>query len=104
MIAALRARPAGRSRPGALVRRGARVVLALLAVATAAGCWQRSVPLEDAPPPFRQAEDNFRLGNYDKAVRGYQVFLDSEASEDYDELVPRAYYRMAMAEYRRGRY
>jgi branched-chain amino acid transport system substrate-binding protein len=70
----------------------------------AAGCSTRSVPLEDAPLPFRQAEDNFRLGNYEKAVRGYQVFLDSEASEEYTELVPRAYYRMAMAEYRRGRY
>jgi branched-chain amino acid transport system substrate-binding protein len=68
------------------------------------GCTTRSIPLEDAPLPFRQAEDNFRLGNYEKAVRGYQVFLDSAASEDYDELVPRAYYRMAMSEYRRGRY
>jgi ABC-type branched-subunit amino acid transport system substrate-binding protein len=76
---------------------------ALLAL-LAAGCSPRSVPLEDAPLPFRQAEDNFRLGNYEKAVRGYQVFLDSEASGEYDELVPRAYYRMAMAEYRRGRY
>ena len=79
---------------------------ALLAVllAAAAGCWQRSVPLEDAPLPFRQAEDNFRLGNYDKAVRSYQTFLDSEASDEYPELIPRAYYRMATAEYRRGRY
>jgi len=75
-----------------------------LLVLTAAGCSHRGVPLEDAPLPFRQAEDNFRLGNYEKAVRGYQVFLDSESSEEYDELVPRAYYRMAMAEYRRGRY
>jgi ABC-type branched-subunit amino acid transport system substrate-binding protein len=62
------------------------------------------VALEDAPLPFRQAEDNFRLGHYDKAVRGYQVFLESDSSDDYEELVPRAYYRMAMAEYRRGRY
>jgi ABC-type branched-subunit amino acid transport system substrate-binding protein len=76
----------------------------LLPLLLLAGCSQRSVPLEDAPLPFRQAEDNFRLGNYEKAVRGYQVFLDSEASDDYEELVPRAYYRMAMAEYRRGRY
>ncbi len=79
------------------------VGLAVL-LALGAGCSKRAVPLEDAPLPFRQAEDNFRLGNYEKAVRGYQVFLDSEASEDYDELVPRAYSRMAMAEYRRGRY
>ena len=87
-----------RSRHGALA-----LAVLWLGFATA-GCFQRSVPLEDAPLPFRQAEDNFRLGNYDKAVRGYQVFLDSEASGDYAELVPRAYYRMATAEYRRGRY
>lgn len=82
---------------------------ALLAVLSAASlalgaCSHRAVPLEDAPLPFRQAEDNFRLGNYDKAVRGYQVFLDSASSDEYEELVPRAYYRMAMSEYRRGRY
>jgi ABC-type branched-subunit amino acid transport system substrate-binding protein len=76
------------------------VVLALVGAA----CSHRPVALEDAPLPFRQAEDNFRLGNYEKAVRGYQVFLDSGSSEDYEELIPRAYYRMAMAEYRRGRY
>ena len=91
--------------PAFHTRRGwlAVVAVGLLAL-VAAGCSKRAVPLEDAPLPFRQAEDNFRLGNYEKAVRGYQVFLDSEASEEYDELVPRAYYRMAMAEYRRGRY
>jgi ABC-type branched-subunit amino acid transport system substrate-binding protein len=73
-------------------------------VLVSAACSQRPVPLEDAPLPFRQAEDNFRLGNYEKAVRGYQVFLDSESSDDYEELVPRAYYRMALSEYRRGKY
>ena len=80
------------------------VAVAALLALVGAGCSQRGVPLEDAPLPFRQAEDNFRLGNYEKAVRGYQVFLDSESSDDYEELVPRAYYRMAMSEYRRGRY
>jgi ABC-type branched-subunit amino acid transport system substrate-binding protein len=81
-------------------------VLALLPLAALAlsACRHRAVPLEDAPLPFRQAEDNFRLGNYEKAVRGYQVFLDSSSSDEYAELVPRAYYRMAMSEYRRGRY
>ena len=79
---------------------GLTVLLALLGVA----CSKRSVPLEDAPLPFRQAEDSFRLGNYEKAARDYQIFLDSKSSDDYDELVPRAYYRMAMSEYRRGRY
>jgi tetratricopeptide (TPR) repeat protein len=77
---------------------------ALLLGLAAAGCSKRSIPLEDAPLPFRQAEDNFRLGNYEKAVRGYQVFLDSASSDEYEELVPRAYNRTAMSEYRRGRY
>jgi ABC-type branched-subunit amino acid transport system substrate-binding protein len=77
---------------------------AVLLAVSAVACSQRAVQLEDAPLPFRQAEDNFRLGNYEKAVRGYQIFIDSTASDDYEELVPRAYYRMAMSEYRRGRY
>src|SRR5579862_5069897 len=93
--------PCGRTRAHWRLARHA-VLAVLLAAAT--GCWQRSVPLEDAPLPFRQAEDNFRLGNYEKAVRSYQTFLDSEASDEYPELIPRAYYRMATAEYRRGRY
>lgn len=88
----------------ALRTRGSVIAVVVLLALGLMGCWQRSIPLEDAPLPFRQAEDNFRLGNYDKAVRGYQVFLDSEASGDYAELVPRAYYRMATAEYRRGHY
>jgi branched-chain amino acid transport system substrate-binding protein len=91
--------------PGSRRRRWAGLLgIALALGLTGAGCSKRSVPLEDAPLPFRQAEDSFRLGNYEKAARDYQIFLDSEASEDYDELVPRAYYRLAMAEYRRGRY
>lgn len=75
-----------------------------LLLATLAACGGRTVPLEDAPLPYRQAEDSFRLGNYEKAARGYQIFVDSESSDDYPELVPRAYYRWALSEYRRGRY
>jgi tetratricopeptide (TPR) repeat protein len=92
------------ARGPALHTRAGVVLMAALLVLMGTGCSKRPIPLEDAPLPFRQAEDNFRLGNYEKAVRGYQVFLDSEASEKFDELIPRAYYRMAMAEYRRGRY
>ncbi|MDX2167203.1 MAG: hypothetical protein SF182_09075 [Deltaproteobacteria bacterium] len=76
----------------------------LLLLLLLASCSTSSVPLEDAPLPYRQAEDAFRLGNYEKAARGYTIFLDSDASDDYDELVPRAYYRLALSEYRRGRY
>lgn len=99
----LRVRPAGRPH-GAPVWRSARVACLLLLLAGLAACGGRSVPLEDAPLPYRQAEDSFRLGNYEKAARAYQIFLDSESSEDYPELVPRAFYRLALSEYRRGRY
>lgn len=103
MMHLLRSRPAGPA-SAAPVWRGLRAACALLLLTTIAACGGRSVPLEDAPLPYRQAEDSFRLGNYEKAVRGYQIFLDSESSEDYPELVPRAFYRQALSEYRRGRY
>ncbi|HSQ00852.1 MAG TPA: penicillin-binding protein activator [Candidatus Dormibacteraeota bacterium] len=99
----LRIRPAGHP-CGAPAWRSARVACLLLLLAALAACGGRTVPLEDAPLPYRQAEDSFRLGNYEKAARAYQIFLDSESSEDYPELVPRAFYRLALSEYRRGRY
>jgi len=102
-MAALCAWPAGRSPRSTASRHLARIAGVCLVLGLAA-CTRRAIPLEDAPLPFRQAEDNFRLGNYEKAARGYEVFLDSESSDEYDELVPRAYYRLAMSEYRRGRY
>ncbi len=103
MMLPLRARPAGHPCASPAQRRG-RAAIALLLLALLAACGGRTVPLEDAPLPYRQAEDSFRLGNYEKAVRAYQIFLDSESSDDYPELVPRAYYRLALSEYRRGRY
>ena len=56
---------------------------------------------DELPLPYRQAEDAFRLGDYERAVKAYRVFIKN--NED-DEDVPRAYYKMALAEYRRGRY
>ncbi len=103
MIVRSHSRPARRAAAAPALRSAGAGIL-LLILALLAGCGARTVPLEDAPLPYRQAEDNFRLGNYEKAVRGYQIFLDSEFSEDYPELVPRAFYRMALSEYRRGRY
>jgi ABC-type branched-subunit amino acid transport system substrate-binding protein len=55
----------------------------------------------EPPLPYRQAEDAFRLGDYERAVRGYRVFVGTQEQE---ELIPRAYYKMALAEFRRGRY
>jgi ABC-type branched-subunit amino acid transport system substrate-binding protein len=99
----LRVRPGGHFY-GAPVWRSARVACLLLVIALLAACGGRTVPLEDQPLPYRQAEDSFRLGNYEKAARAYGIFLDSDSADDFPELVPRAFYRMALSEYRRGRY
>lgn len=60
-----------------------------------------SVTPRELPLPYRQAEDAFRLGDYERAVRAYRVFLDSDQRDD---LVPRAYFKMAAAQFRRERY
>ena len=71
----------------------------LLLVATA--CAPELRVRSELPLPYRQAEDSFRLGHYDRAVRGYRIFIQGD---EYKELVPRAYYKMALAEFRRGEY
>jgi len=63
-------------------------------------CSQR-LPLDTAPLPFRQAEDAYRLGHYDRAVHGYRIFIDSGQEP---VLLPRAYFRLARSEYKLGRY
>lgn len=78
--------------------------LALLVLTAAVGCSTRSHSPGEAPLAYRQAEDSFRMGNYERAARGYQIFLESQFSDDYEDLVPRAFYRLALSEYRRGRY
>ena len=79
------------------------VALALVgsAALTLAGCTTRLVRPEDLPLPYRQAEDAFGLGDYDRAVRGYRIFVEMGEADEY---VPRAYYKMALAEFRRERY
>lgn len=56
---------------------------------------------EELPLAYRQAEDAFRLGDYDRAVRGYEVFI---RQPEIDDLIPRAYYKLALSEFRRGNY
>lgn len=80
---------------GRVCRLGAALVVFLLL----AGCSVRSYQADDLPLSFRQGEDAFRLGHYERAVRAYQVFL--EVGDDKD-LIPRAYYKMAVAEFRQG--
>lgn len=63
-----------------------------------AGCSARR---EELPLPYRQAEDAFRLGDYDRAVAAYKAYL--HVAEE-DDLIPRAYYKLALAEFRRGRH
>lgn len=65
-----------------------------------ASCSSR-LPIERAPLAFRQAEDSFKLGHYDRAAHGYRIFIDSNET---GELVPRAYFKLARAEFRLGRY
>ncbi len=65
-----------------------------------AGCSSR-LPLHRAPLAFRQAEDSFKLGHYDRAVHGYRIYIDSN---EVPELIPRAYFKLAKAEYRLGNY
>jgi branched-chain amino acid transport system substrate-binding protein len=64
------------------------------------GCGARHSQ-EEQPLAYRQAEDAFRLGDYARSAHAYQVFLQTGERED---LVPRAYYRWALSEFRRGRY
>ncbi len=77
-----------------------RIILgALFAAILLGGCSaHRTVP-DEAPLAFRQAEDAFRLGDYDRAISGYRIFL---RSDERDDLRARAYYKWALAEYRRG--
>jgi ABC-type branched-subunit amino acid transport system substrate-binding protein len=63
-----------------------------------AGC---SVRREELPLPYRQAEDAFRLGDYERSAAAYRAYL--KVAEEKD-LIPKAYYKLALAEFRRGRY
>ncbi len=78
-----------------------RLSLLLCAALWLAGCSARSNQPEELPLPYRQAEDAFRLGDYERAARGYQVYL---RSGDAEELVPRAYYKLALSQFRRKQY
>lgn len=78
---------------------GLLVAVAIL-VSFLSGCTPQ-LPLHRAPLPFRQAEDSFKLGNYDRAVHGYRIFIDSN---EMPELVPQAYFRLARAEFRLRHY
>ncbi len=75
-----------------------RFISLLVAISLLGGCTQR-LPLESAPLPFRQAEDSFKLGHFDRAVHGYRIFIDSNQAP---ELIPRAYYKLAQSEFRLG--
>jgi len=78
------------------------LALAVLLLGLPLGCSTQRTR-EELPLPYRQAEDAFRLGDFDRAARGYRAFIEGGGQEAKD-LVPRAYYKMALAEYRRERY
>lgn len=80
--------------PGPASVLGAVLLAALLLLAS---CSARTGP--EAPLAYRQGEDAFRLADYDRATRAYRIFIDTDQRDD---LVPRAYYRLAFSEFRRG--
>ncbi len=75
-------------------------IVAALILVLLAGCSSR-LPLERAPLPFRQAEDSFKLGHYERAAHGYRIYIDSG---EVPELIPRAYFKLARSEFRLGNY
>ena len=81
--------------------RVASYIIFLLFGFLALGCGPSHLRLDDAPLPFRQAEDSFKLGHFDRAVHGYRIFIDSNQA---GELIPRAYFKLAQAEMRLKRY
>jgi ABC-type branched-subunit amino acid transport system substrate-binding protein len=83
-------------------RRGAGAYLLLVGpLLLVFGCSTHRSP-DELPLPYRQAEDAFRLGDYDRAARAYRAFIESK--DGARDLLPRSYYKMALAEYRRERY
>jgi ABC-type branched-subunit amino acid transport system substrate-binding protein len=78
-----------------------RLVSLFALIGLVAACGARERTPEELPLAYRQAEDAFRLGDYDRAVRGYEVYL---RHPEVDDLIPRAYYKLALAEFRRGNY
>jgi ABC-type branched-subunit amino acid transport system substrate-binding protein len=75
------------------------VVLVAALIGNLAGCSARRP--EEPPLAYRQAEDAFRLSDYERAARAYRVFI---ASGERKDLLPPAYYRLAIAEFRQARY
>lgn len=65
------------------------------------GCTSQFRSRSELPLSYRQAEDAFRLGQYERAEHGYRVFLQTGS---HKELVPGAMYKMALAEFRLGAY
>lgn len=65
----------------------------------APGCAPRRLTDEDPPVAYLRAEEAFRVADFEGAARHYRTFLDSSTRQD---LEPRAYYRLAYAELRRG--
>ena len=76
-------------------------VLTAVALVGLAACSARLGAPQPPPRSYQRAEDAFRLGEYDQAVAGYREFLGTGQSP---EVVARAFYRLALAEFRRGRY
>jgi ABC-type branched-subunit amino acid transport system substrate-binding protein len=85
-------------------KRLATALLCAVAISTlplSPACSSLFVRYTEPPLSYQQAEDSFRLGDYERAAQAYRRFLLGGTNE---ELVPRAFYKLALAEFRRGRY
>ncbi len=66
-----------------------------------AACSARPPVAAPAPIGFTTAEQAFQHGDYQRARKAYRIFLDHPSDDAY---VPRAWYKLALCDYRRQEY
>ena len=63
-------------------------ILSLLFLILLAGCAAKEPPF-DAVTVFREAEDNMRADNFEKARKGYQQIQEKSPDKSYDAMLRR---------------
>jgi ABC-type branched-subunit amino acid transport system substrate-binding protein len=85
--------------PVVRVLRGAQWVVCLAAVVSA--CSPRLTPPPEPPKSVRRGDQAFRYEEYEGAIDAYRSYVEQV---DKDAYTPRVFYKMALAQYRLGRY